>query len=52
VTSDLCARVLALPMHPYLEAPVQEQVAAALTAALGDSPAIGESGVAREIASS
>ena len=52
VTSDLCARVLALPMHPYLEEPVQEQVAAALTAALGDSPAIGESGVAREIASS
>ena len=52
VTSDLCARVLALPMHPYLEAPVQEQVAAALTAALGDSPAIGESGEAREIASS
>ncbi len=52
VTSDLCARVLALPMHPYLEEPVQEQVAAALTAALGDSPAIGESGAAREIASS
>ena len=52
VTSDLCARVLALPMHPYLEAPVQEQVAAALTAALGDSPAIGRSGAPREIASS
>ena len=52
VTSDLCARVLALPMHPYLEAPVQEQVAAALTAALGDSPAIGKSGAPREIASS
>ena len=52
VTYDLCARVLALPMHPYLEAPVQEQVAAALTAALGDSPAIGKSGAPREIASS
>ncbi|MEL0132988.1 MAG: DegT/DnrJ/EryC1/StrS aminotransferase family protein [Rhodobiaceae bacterium] len=51
VTSDLCARVLALPMHPYLEAPVQEQVAAALTAALGDSLAIGKSGAPREIAS-
>ena len=52
VTSDLCTRVLALPMHPYLEAPVQEQVAAALTAALGDSLAIGKSGAPREIASS
>jgi dTDP-4-amino-4,6-dideoxygalactose transaminase len=52
VTSDLCARVLALPMHPYLEAPVQEQVTAALTAALGDSLAIGKSGAPREIASS
>ncbi len=51
VTSDLCARVLALPMHPYLEAPVQEQVAAALTAALGGSLAIGKSGAPREIAS-
>jgi dTDP-4-amino-4,6-dideoxygalactose transaminase len=51
VTSDLCARVLALPMHPYLEAPVQEQVTAALTAALGDSLAIGKSGAPREIAS-
>ncbi|MEK9960281.1 MAG: DegT/DnrJ/EryC1/StrS aminotransferase family protein [Rhodobiaceae bacterium] len=51
VTSDLCARVLALPMHPYLEAPVQEQVAAALTVALGDSLAIGKSGAPREIAS-
>jgi len=51
VTSDLCARALALPMHPYLEAPVQEQVAAALTAALGDSLAIGKSGAPREIAS-
>ena len=39
VTSDLCARVLALPMHPYLEAPVQEQVAAALATALGGSVA-------------
>ena len=35
VTSDLCARVLALPMHPYLEASVQEQIAAALATALG-----------------
>ena len=39
VTSDLCARVLALPMHPYLEASVQEQVAAALATALGGSVA-------------
>jgi dTDP-4-amino-4,6-dideoxygalactose transaminase len=52
VTSDLCARVLALPMHPYLEAPVQEQVAAALATALGDSAAYGKSGAPREIASS
>ena len=36
VTSDLCARVLALPMHPYLEASVQEQIAAALATALGE----------------
>jgi dTDP-4-amino-4,6-dideoxygalactose transaminase len=35
VTSDLCARVLALPMHPYLEASIQEQIAAALATALG-----------------
>ncbi|NBR01899.1 MAG: DegT/DnrJ/EryC1/StrS aminotransferase family protein [Alphaproteobacteria bacterium] len=52
VTSDLCARVLALPMHPYLDAPVQEQVAAALATALGDSAAYGKSGAPREIASS
>lgn len=36
VTSDLCARVLALPMHPYLEASVQEQIASALATALGE----------------
>ena len=36
VTSDLCARVLALPMHPYLEASVQEQITAALETALGE----------------
>jgi dTDP-4-amino-4,6-dideoxygalactose transaminase len=36
VTSDLCARVLALPMHPYLEASVQEQITAALATALGN----------------
>jgi dTDP-4-amino-4,6-dideoxygalactose transaminase len=36
VTSDLCARVLALPMHPYLEASVQERITAALETALGE----------------
>ena len=34
VTSDLCSRVLALPMHPYLEAPVQTQIADALAMAI------------------
>jgi len=37
VTSDLCERVLALPMQPYLEAPVQEQVVGALATALGEN---------------
>ena len=39
VTSDLCARVLALPMHPYLEASVQERITAALATALGGGTA-------------
>ena len=34
VTMDLCARVLALPMHPYLTADQQDHIAASLTAAL------------------
>jgi len=34
VTVDLCARVLALPMHPYLQADQQQHVAAALRTAL------------------
>lgn len=34
VTADLCSRVLALPMHPYLELTQQQQVADALTEAL------------------
>ena len=34
VTADLCGRVLALPMHPYLEAAQQEQVATAMAKAL------------------
>ena len=34
VTADLCRRVLALPMHPYLEAAQQEQVATAMAKAL------------------
>ena len=45
VTSDLCARVLALPMHPYLEASIQEQIAAALATALG-AGVMGENAVA------
>lgn len=51
VTSDLCARVLALPMHPYLEAPVQETITAALADALADGAGAAGS-AAREIASS
>jgi len=34
VTADLCARVLALPMHPYLEDAQQRQVADAMKGAL------------------
>lgn len=34
VTEDLCERVLALPMHPYLEDAQQQQVATALASAL------------------
>ena len=34
VTVDLCARVMALPMHPYLEDAQQQQVATALASAL------------------
>ena len=34
VTADLCARVLALPMHPYLEDAQQRQVADAMASAL------------------
>ncbi len=51
VTSDLCARVLALPMHPYLEASVQEQIAAALATALGEG-SVAKGSAAGGIASS
>ena len=34
VTADLCKRVLALPMHPYLDSAAQNQVATALADAL------------------
>ena len=34
VTADLCKRVLALPMHPYLDSTAQNQVATALADAL------------------
>ena len=34
VTHDLCERVLALPMHPYLEPAQQQQIADAMRAAL------------------
>ena len=34
VTADLCERVMALPMHPYLEDAQQQQVATALASAL------------------
>jgi len=37
VTADLCDRVLALPMHPYLEFAQQQSVATAMAAALGIS---------------
>ncbi len=37
VTSDLCSRVLALPMHPYLEDETQQRIAAALESALADT---------------
>ena len=47
VTADLCSRVLALPMHPYLDYAQQQQVAAALATALGNS---GASGGMQEIA--
>ena len=35
VTMDLCNRVLALPMHPYIELAQQEHIAASLQQALG-----------------
>jgi len=34
VTAALCKQVLALPMHPYLDAPTQDKVAAAVKAAI------------------
>ena len=34
VTRDLCERVLALPMHPYLEPAQQQQIADAMRAAI------------------
>ncbi len=37
VTSDLCSRVLALPMHPYLEDETQQRIAAALESALANT---------------
>lgn len=40
VTADLCGRVLALPMHPYLEAAQQEQVATAMAKALAVTGAV------------
>ena len=39
VTADLCERVMALPMHPYLEDAQQQQVAAALASALATAGA-------------
>ena len=39
VTEDLCERVLALPMHPYLEDAQQQQVATALASALATAGA-------------
>jgi len=35
VTEDLCPRVLALPMHPYLDAETQDYIITALLEALG-----------------
>jgi len=35
VTEDLCPRVLALPMHPYLDADTQDYIITALLEALG-----------------
>ena len=37
VTAALCKQVLALPMHPYLDAPTQDKVAAAVKAAITTS---------------
>ena len=39
VTADLCERVMALPMHPYLEDAQQQQVAAVLASALATAGA-------------
>ncbi|MEC8131047.1 MAG: DegT/DnrJ/EryC1/StrS aminotransferase family protein [Pseudomonadota bacterium] len=39
VTADLCKRVLALPMHPYLEDETQQRIAAALESALATAGA-------------
>ena len=39
VTADLCERVMALPMHPYLEDAQQQQVATALASALATAGA-------------
>ncbi len=35
VAEDLCARVVSLPMHPYLDAPTQDRICEAVEAALG-----------------
>jgi dTDP-4-amino-4,6-dideoxygalactose transaminase len=34
ITAALCGRVLALPMHPYLEAATQDHIAGALATAI------------------
>ena len=47
LTADLCSRVLALPMHPYLEFAQQQQVATAMAEALGIDQ---DAAVNREIA--
>jgi len=46
VTTDLCERVMALPMHPYLEDAQQQQVAAALKAALAEASTAAQRSIA------
>ena len=44
ITATLCGQVLALPMHPYLEAATQDHIAGALATAIAAGSASAATG--------